>query len=360
MLQRFCFFLLLCCCTGKVLAQDKWPSPEVEQAYNQARQYLSSGNFKPAIAAYQQLIQLAPDKVMLYRDLGQAYYLSGDYKQADRVLNSMIDRDRTDETVYQLEAASQKAQGKAKDARKMLEQGLERYPSSGLLYHEYGKQYEDAGDYEKALQQWLTGIGKDPANRLNYYDAARAYMHTDKVVWAILYGELFVNMEPLTPRGNETRKMVLAAYKRFYLTPHNEKAPEYGKQVRTERATTFEAAVTQGLQQLSPVISDGITVENLTMLRTRFIADWYAAGNAERYPFGLFTWHDAMLRNGHYEAYNEWLLARADNEQEYTAWNAFHPEAIKNWQAWQQAHPLQPSAADNYNDGKTKGLFPKK
>lgn len=340
----------------EVRAQESWPSPEVEALYRSAQASLSAGSFRQAIASYQQAIALAPDKPILYRDLTNALLLSGNYSKAEHTIMPLIEKGNADAQSYALASAVQSALKEDKRARKLLDQGLEKYPNSGFLFHEKGKYYEEQGEIQDALHSWLTGISVDPGYHINYYEAARAYMKTTKPVWAIIYGEIFVNLERFTPRSGESRKLLLAAYKRLYATPNEEDVPRFGKGSASKTAQNFEQTLTQVFMRLAPVTSDGITTENLTMLRTRLAMEW-TNSYAAKYPFTLFQYWDDLLRTGHFDAYNQWLFGRAENQAQYDAWVKFHPEAIPAYEKYYSAHPLQPTAADAYNDAVLKGIF---
>lgn len=353
---RCAFIFLLLVGISAAKAQESWPSPEVEALYKSAQASLSSGSFKQAIASYQQAIVLAPEKAILYRDLANAYLLSGNYSRAEQTITPIIDKGGADAQSYALASAVHSALKEDKKARKLLDRGLELYPNSGFLFHEKGKYYEEKDDRQEALKTWLAGIAADPGYHINYYEAARMYMQTSKPVWAIIYGEIFVNLERYTPRSGETRKMILAAYKRFYATPDAEELPSFGKAGSGNIANSFEQAVMQTLLRLAPVVADGVSTENLTMLRTRFSMEW-AAKYAAKYPFTLFDYWDDLLRAGHFDAYNLWLFGRAENQAQYDAWVKFHPEALPAYEQYYAAHPLRPTAADAYNDGALKGIF---
>ena len=347
--------LLLALTTHRTTATAQtFPTPEAEQLYKQAREYLSNGNLRQAIPLYQQAIALAPDEVILYRDLANAWVLTGKYEEADKVITPVLDKGRGDESCYQIAANSKTGQKETKKARKILARGLEKFPHSGMLYHEWGKMYDDGNDEESALEKWLEGINADPGYRINYYEAARTYMLTQKPVWALIYGEIFINMEPLTPRGFETRKLVMAAYKKIF-TSTASTAPKFG-QSSYKAATSFEEAVMKTFLKLAPVVSDGINTENLVMLRTRFMIDWQTS-YAAKYPFSLFSFHEDLLRNGYFDAYNQWLFGRAENATQFEGWQKFHPEAIPAFEKYLATRPLRPTASDAYNDGKLKGLF---
>jgi len=348
-------YTLLCPIISR--AQEiNWPNPEVENLYKSAQASLSSGDYKKAIASYQQAIPLAPKEMILYRDLASAFYRSGNYTRAEHTITPLIDNDRADAISYALASSIQTALKEDKKARKLLEQGLDKYPHSGYLHHELGKYYEENNDETSALKHWLEGIAADPNYHLNYYDASRSYMLSNKPIWAIIYGEIFVNTERSTPRSGETRKLLLASYKKFFTSTDEVEIQGFGKEVTPKAPADFEEAVSSVLYKLAPVVSDGITVENLTMLRTRFTMDWMAQ-YGDKYPYSLFSYYDALIREGHFDAYNQWLFGRAANTPEFEAWNNFHPEAIPSYDAWFQLHPLQMTAADAYNTKVSKKLF---
>lgn len=335
-------------------AQTAWPSPEAEQVYLQGREYLSKGAVRQAVVTYKQALDLAPDVPVVRRDLGQAYYLSGNYKEALATLEPLIDQGQADESAYQIAGASLAAAEEYKKAKVMLRKGLDRSAKKGLLYHELGAVYEKESDRENALKTWLEGIEKDPAYHVNYYEATRMYMYTTEMVWPILYGEVFLNMERQTPRANEVRKMLVAAYKRFFFMSGDKKEPV--KKKAPGSAASFEEAVSEVLNKQFPAISDGITTENLTMVRARFIMDWnelYAA----RFPYAVFAYQDDLLRDGHFDAYNQYLYGRADNAQQLASWNQFHPQAMGNFESWAQGHAIKNYSGGFYNPKKTKDIF---
>ena len=353
---KYILFLGFIFSAREIQAQSNWPSPEVEQMYNTARNYMTNGNLQQAIVSYRQAIQVAPDQMVLHRDLGRAYFLSGNSQQAQEILEPILKSGEADEQTYQIMASIQGTSGDKKKMRSTLLRGLGSYPNSGILYHELGKMYEADNDLEKALTAWLDGIQKDPAYHVNYYEAARMYVMTDKPVWTIMYGEVFVNIEQFTPRSQETKEMLLNAYKKIYYTAPVGDLPRYSKNAKVAQTNDFESAVLATLMKLSPVVRDGVNTENLTMVRTRFIMEWITTyGN--KYPTALFNFHDKMLRSGYFDAYNQWIFGKAENEQQYEAWNTFHKQTMPEFQAWLQQNKFTPTSGDFYNSKQVSGLF---
>ena len=339
-----------------------WPSPEVEQMYNEAREQNARGNLRGAITLYQQALQIAPGVMALHRELGKAYSLAGANEEAQKTLEPIVKSGDADEQTYQALGSSYYASGSYRKSKSTFEAGVERYPHSGIIYNAWGKMYEEDKQDEEALKTYIKGIAAAPGYHLNYYDAAQSYMNTNKPVWAILYGEMFINMEQQTTRSHETRAMLMRAYNRLFNAIARESIPKYGKKqqaVGGPPTNGFEEAVYNTYIKLTPVMADGITTENLTMLRARFIMDWYMQ-YAQKYPFTLFQRHDEMIRDGYFDIYNQWLFGKAENVPQYEAWNKFHPEAMPEMEAWLKENTFMPTAADCYNTADVSGIFLKK
>lgn len=349
---------LLCCGLGTSLrAQIAWPSPEVERMYEQARTAMNNGNARQAAALFKQITELAPDVPIARRDLAQAHALQGRHAEVIEALKPLFDAGTADEEAYRIAALSYTAQRDGRKARAILRSGLREYPSSGPLYKELGTALDADGDREEALSAWLEGIRRAPGYHVNYYEAAHAYVFTTKLVWCILYAEVFLATERRTPRAADARKMLLAAYRRFYFpTAADARAAAAG---RASDPSSFEGAVEGTLRSLLPVVSDGITTESLTMLRTRFILEWNRRW-AARYPFALFRRMDEMLRAGHFEAYNHALFAQAENANAAALWEKMNPDAISAFESWAAANPLRVEAGEGPNDGRVKGIFLKR
>ena len=357
----FCRYILSAILTlataGAANAQTNWPSPEVEHLYKQARDYHSQGNLREAIVRYQQAIQIAPDIVLLHRELAQAYYLAQGYDEAIATLEPIIKQNMADAETYKVMAQCLVAKRENKKAKKLLRDAITALPDAGTLYHQMGLVYEQDNEMVYALESWLEGIEKAPGFHLNYYEAARTYMNTDKPVWAILYGEIFVNIEQHTKRAYDTRNMILNAYRMLFTSLATGHIPKFGS--GSKGAVGFEQAVYDTYIKLSPVVSDGYTTENLTMLRTRFIMDW-TLQYAQQYPYSLFSRHDHMIRNGYFDAYNQWLFGKVENPQQYDAWTRFHQDAIPALEGWMRQYPIRPNEGEFYNEKTVDGIFQKK
>ncbi|MEI8278148.1 MAG: tetratricopeptide repeat protein [Bacteroidota bacterium] len=347
-------FTLCCLLFGTLasVAQGQWPSPEAQHKYNEAHELLVNGNVKQSIVLFQQVQKVAPYMTVIYRDLGQAYYLTAKYEDAIATLESIIKSKQADEQSYQIMVACMAAAGERKKAISVLENGITLYPHSGLLYHELGKIYEEEHNEEEAISNWVKGIRVAPAYRLNYFELAHAYLEEEDLISALLYGEAFVNMEMKTNRADDARRMMVTAYRKLFFMPDNV-TPKYGEGFAMPAAINFKETVKNTLISAAGVMDDGMNIENLIMLRARFVMDWEIK-YAKKYPVNLFAYQDTLLRNGYFDAYNQWLLGKAVNRTDYEQWEKFHSSAIAQFEVWSEMHPLKVTLTDFCEDKDTK------
>ena len=155
------------------------------------------------------------------------------------------------------------------------------------------------------------------------------------------------------------KNKLFKAYKTMFDNFAQGEAPQYGKPVKHAPVNTFEDAVQQVYSALTPVVSDGITTENLTMARTRFLMEWFSA-HSKKYPFSFFSYLDNIIRSGHFDMYNEWLFGKAESATEYKAWNEFHEGDMQRFLLWKSANQFIPTGNDFYNERNMDGLFNKK
>jgi hypothetical protein len=218
---------------------------------------------------------------------------------------------------------------------------MKRFPSSGAVYYEYGEMLWSKGDPD-AIRQWERGIEMDPSYPGNYYHAALYYYDNNNKVWPLLYGEIFVNMEYLTDRATEVKKMLLNSYKeRLFLG--NDAA--FG----SKSNTPFTNAVYETFAKQASLTGKGLTVETLTMIRAKFILDWFA-NYGSKFPFRLFDYQRQLLREGMFEAYNQWLFGPVENLPAFDQWTKTNAEAYKKFATFQRGRVFKIPAGQFYGE----------
>ncbi|MFI5130583.1 MAG: tetratricopeptide repeat protein [Chitinophagales bacterium] len=322
-MKKFFSVLLISFFAITIFAQADDP----KTLHENAKAFMRAGEFDNAAVVLVRALQKDKNNLELQKDLVMCYYLKRDYVKALDGAKVLLDRDDADVVVYQLAGNIYKALEQAKDCERVYKKGLKKFPKSGPLYSEYGELLWATKDYS-AIEQWEKGIELDPAYAGNYYNASLYYFYTKDKVWGLLYGEIFVNMESLTERGAAMKQLLLKGYKeKLFAEADLMKGEEKNK-------SEFARAFLQAMNKQSSLANKGITVESLTMIRSRFILDWYA-NNSTRFPFKLFDFQRQLLQEGMFEAYNQWLFGPVEDLTAYDDWTKTHAEqytAFNNFQ----------------------------
>ena len=300
-----------------------------KKLHETARTFMNSGDFDNAIIVLQRALQMDKNNLELQKDLTMTYYLKRDYQKALDGVKVLLERDDADVITFQIAGNVYKALEEVKDCEKMYKKALKKFPKSGPLYSEYGELLFAVKDYS-AIQLWEKGIEVDPAYSGNYYNAALYYFYTKDKVWSLIYGEIFVNMESLSERGAALKQQLLQAYKeKLFVEADVMKGEEKNK-------SEFAKAFLQSISKQSSLANKGITTETLTMIRTRFILDWYAT-NAAKYPYKLFDFQKQLISEGMFDAYNQWLFGATENLAAYENWTKTHTEEYNNFSNFQKS-----------------------
>ncbi|SFE28112.1 Tetratricopeptide repeat-containing protein [Chitinophaga sp. CF118] len=326
-----------------------------KELYNTATSFIRDGDYANAILVLNQALQMEPDNVEFRKQLGFAYYLQGDMSKSKNIIESLLNKKEADAQLYQIAGNIYQARQEWKTAQKLYEKGLKKFPESGELYNDNGQLLMFLKIYEGGMGSWLKGIEKDPNFPSNYYNAARAYAYTKDVLWIIIYGEIFVNLESYTDRTAEVRNMLIDAYKKLYNDPSIlSKAVEEQQQQATKKskrpsAAEFENNYLAAMGKQVGVVMTGIDPESLTMLRTRFLLDWYNFSGL-RFPYALFDFQRTLLREGMFEAYNQWIFGPVANQAAFKAWTSLHKSDYDGFLQFQRSHTLKMRPDEHYND----------
>jgi tetratricopeptide (TPR) repeat protein len=283
-----------------------------------ARTFTRQGDYSNAIVVLNSALKSSPDNLELLKDLAFNYYLNRDYTKGEAIAKPLVDRQDADVQTYQTLALFYKATDDLKECEHLYKEGLKRWPYSGVLYSEYGEVMGAKESY-LAIKQWEKGIETDPNYAGNYYNAAKYYYVYGDKLWTLIYGEIFVNLESYSKRTAEIKQLLLEGYKKLFVN-----LDELGKNDDHSKSA-FMMAWLHVMIPLAPLVKDGIIAESLTVLRTRFIINWFNTypGN---YPFRLFDYQRQLLKDGMFDAYNEWIFGAASNLPAFQAWSNTHSD----------------------------------
>jgi len=312
--------------------------------HENAKTFMRQGDFDNAIIVLNRAAQLDKNNMDILKDLTMSYYYKRDYEKALEQAKILLAREDADAMCYQVGGNIYKALEEVKECEKVYKTGLKKFPVSGPLYSEYGELLWAKKDFS-AVDLWEKGIRVDPAYSGNYYNAALFYFYTKDKVWSLIYGEIFVNMESLSQRGAAMKQLLLQGYKEKLFSDANIAAGQ------EKNKNEFSRAFFDCMNKQSSLASRGITTETLTMIRTRFILEWFDK-YAAKFPYKLFDYQRQLIQEGMFNAYNEWLFGTVENLAAYDTWTKTHEEEYKNFTAFQKTRVFKMPGGQYYQDSK--------
>lgn len=314
--------MVLCSLTYITQAQQE----DVDKLQENARTFMAHGDYANATLILTRAFQQEPQNLEIAKNLSMCYLLQNEMQKGIDVIKPFVEKDDADDQAYQIAATIYRKLAQPKDAERMYKKALREFPNSGGLYNDYGEMLLASGSPE-SIKMWEKGIQMDPSSALDYYNAAKYYYYKKDNLWCIIYGEIFINLESFTARTAEIKDMLLDSYKKFFASP-DLLADIKGR-------NEFEIAYLTCMNKQNDIVIRGMKPETLTMIRTRFILDWFKT-YASRFPFRLFDWQKQLLEQGMFPAYNEWIFGASQNLAAYQNWSTTHAEetdAFKKFQA---------------------------
>src|ERR1700730_8422253 len=314
-MQKLIFSLLLLSTVAAFSQQD------TKSLFETARTFQRQGDYANAVLVLNRALEQQPNDLAILRELAFTYYLQRDFVKAKQTALPLVDRPDADVQTFQMMGMIYKEMEERKECEKLYRQGLKKFHNSGVLYNEYGEMLWTKQDYS-AIKWWEKGIEVDPNYSSNYYNAAKHYYFTYDKVWPILYGEIFLNLESYSKRTPEIKDLLLQSYKKLFA--------DHDIQNKQDMKNPFVAAFLATLGKQSSSVNQGITPESLTVLRTKFILEWFDK-EASKFPFRLFDYQKQLLKEGMFDAYNQWIFGAVQNLPAFQNWTTAHTESYNQF-----------------------------
>lgn len=301
--------------------------------------FMKQGDYANAILVLNRAVDQDPQNINAAKDLALSYHYLNDNHAALAVIQKVIENPAADDQAYQIAGNIYKGLNQLKECEKLFKKGIKRFPKSGPLYNELGELLLTQKDHD-AIKTWERGIEYDPSYSRNYFNASRYYFFNNDVARSLLYSELFLNIEPAGPHTAEMKQLLYDGYKKFYSTSA---IPDTKKE-----KSDFIKQFTRILNNQTALTTSGITTASLSMIRTRFILEWFAANN-NKMPFKLFEYQRQLLKDGMFDAYNQWLFGPAENLAAYKNWTDNHSAEYKAFDQLQRSRMFKPVTGEYYS-----------
>jgi Tfp pilus assembly protein PilF len=315
---------------------------DTKTMHENAKSFMRQGDFDNAIIILTRALESDKNNMEMKQDLVLSYYYKRDYAKALDGVKDLVDRDDADVVTFQIAGNVYKALEEPKECEKVYKKGLKKFPKSGPLYSEYGELLWQQKNYN-AIQQWEKGIQIDPAYPGNYYNAALYYFYTQEKVWGLIYGEIFVNMESISERTVAMKQLLWQGWKDKLFSNANLMNGQ------DKNKNEFTRSILDCLNKQSSLANEGISTETLTMIRTRFILEWFDK-YAGRFPYKLFDYQRQLIQEGMFAAYDQWLFGTVENLSNYDSWIKTHDEEYKNFTAFQKNRVFKMPAGQYYQE----------
>ena len=321
---------------GVTLLTQPIHAQSAEKLHQTAKSFMKQGDYANAVLVLNKSLQIAPDNMSIAKDLAMSYYFQKDNIKALETIKPVLDSKDADDQSFQIAGNIYKQLDQRNELEKLYKKGIKKFPESGPLYNELGEAVF-ANSKLDAIKYWEKGIQADPGYSKNYNNAARYYFFTTDKVWTIIYGEMFVNMEPTGNSTPEMKQILLDAYKKLFTENDLEK--------NNKDKNNFVKNYLETMNKQAAVANAGINAEVLSMIRARFVIDWFATNTKP--AFKLFSFHQQLLKEGMFEAYNQWLFGATENLSAYENWVKTHAAENAAFTALQKSRMFK-APADQY------------
>jgi tetratricopeptide (TPR) repeat protein len=320
------------CQTGKEIADEK---------RKKAIELIDNGSPDESIKLLEEAKKLDPGTYIYDYEIAYAYSIKRDFEKALGMAKNVIKYKDANDQCYQMLGNLYDDSGDPENAIKSYDKGLKKFPNSGRLYLEKGNLYWIQKKYDEALPFYELGIKADPTLPSNYYRATLLFLNSEEEVWGMIYGEIFLNLEPNTKRTEEISKLLFDTYKsQIKFTSDTSASVSFCKNAVINLSVGDLKHLDQFKMPFGPMIYETtlvlslakektIDLNSLNRIRENFVFNYYDRKHNIKYPNVLFDFQKTLKDSGHLEAYNYWLLSSGDINN-FSAWKE------KNEDKWNQ------------------------
>lgn len=313
---------------------------------NRAVEYMDRNLADEAIKRWDSALAMRPGYVLYRYERAICTMMAKRYSDAIDSLRPIYDDSALYDRGYQLIGNGYDYLGDSAASMSYYQAGLKRYPTSGRLHYEMGGAAFIGGRLDSAIKWWVKGTRVEPSFATNYYWIAKTSANSRNKIWAVFYGEAFMNIEAGSPRTKEVGEIVYDAWNssmrlgdsddpiNFCSDALLDEPSPFGPSVMNF-PTAFEFTVAQSSQQYIPKVGvrTKLTVEELVDVRMRFIEGWIGAGYDKKYPNDVIAWHAKLRDQGWLREYLWWLHGFGDMKemQKYFASNEARYDTFFGW-----------------------------
>ncbi|MFC2100643.1 tetratricopeptide repeat protein [Bacteroidota bacterium] len=336
-----------------VLSVTLYGQTDKEKAFDlgmRAIEEMENGHIDAAIKLLEQSKKLDPENISYPYEIAYAKFLNKEYNEAIKILKGIKKHPQANDLVYQMLGNCHDMIKKPKKAIAIYEEGLKLFPNSGKLYLERGNMEFMSENYNSALEYYEKGLEVDPDFPSNYYWSAFIFLNSSEEVWGMIYGEIFLNLEPDTKRTSEISKLIYDTYKnQIQFTSDSSYSVSFCQNATIDIGEISDVkniklpyglSIYEPTLMLSMVNENTIEISSLNRIRTNFLKLYFDKGFDKTYPNILFDFQKQVSDAGHIEAYNYWILMNGEPDA-FKEWKDSNNEKWEQFVAWFKDNRLQ-------------------
>ncbi|MFZ4929895.1 tetratricopeptide repeat protein [Chryseobacterium sp. Mn2064] len=269
-------------------------------------------------------------------EIALAYTRKTDYKNAISELEKIKTSPDINDYYYALLGNTYDESGNTAQAIQAYDEGLKKFPASGRLHLEKGIALESQGKLKDAVELYEKGIKAEPMYPSNYYRVSQLYLNSKDVLYGLIYGEIFLNLERTTSRSQKMSELLYDTYKKaVHFNAENTSidfceavidAEKYNKNKTIPFCITFAANFA-----LASIGQKEINLETLSSIRRKFIEEYFKKDN---YPPNILLSYHKMMEDQHvFNAYNHYIFQIGDQNafKEWQTQNTTEYDKFVDW-----------------------------
>ncbi|MEI6765088.1 MAG: hypothetical protein WCM76_05560 [Bacteroidota bacterium] len=310
--------------------------------------------YDEGIAMFRKGAALDTGNSLFYYEIATAFYMQEKFDSVILIMRKVLDKPDANDQFYQILGNAFDMKKESERAMETYRAGLKKFPASGILYLECGIVMQAKDSTQKAIEYWERGVNADPGISSNYYYLAKAYAAMPDKTWALLYGEVFMNIERNSKRSEEMSKILFDAsdsYLQNIAEPKAASAMSDNSAVKNDNEKNpvkpFNKVFGQTmLESYVKIRAEEENIAGIALLYSvdcDFVKSWYSKLLDKSYPNIIFNLHKELIANGYFEAYLHWLFMKG-NEKEFALWYNAHVEKYKAFVAWFTKNPMKINA----------------
>ncbi len=310
-----------------------------------ASQKMKEAKFLEAAEYYKKALQYDGKNNELIYLTAMAYYRSEQYQKTINYVEPLLKKSNPAIKYFRIVGNSYDLLGQYEKGMSILREGLKWHPYDGEFHLDMGVIEMIKGNNSKAIEYWEAGIAAEPIMSDNYYWCTKMYARSNEKIWALYYGELFLN---LSRNADERFYEISKIIHDVYMDIVNDR---YSNKVEF----TINRKVDNELEESSMVVFKKLrendllntmrarnveggyhSLKLLSMVREDFLNLWSQIYGA-KLKVNLLNRQKELQQKGYLKSYNYWLLSGGDDQEFMTyfngqkmAYNQFFDWFIKN------------------------------